>query len=237
MDEPADAALADAALVTSSARSSVNVAAAPIATESRLRSVLERRSGWIEIMLGLGTLALVFVVLEFLSRYFSDYLRIILIFFFAWLLAFLMSPAADWLQRRLTRLPRPVAVIAVLIPIILVTAFVIVRVLASIVESLAGLAAALPGLAENPPTILNDIQSWLDGIGIHVDVAQTFENLVHGLLNGMVGLLTGMIGGIAASLGSFIDAIIVVSLGVFMAIDRDKILRIGLDVTPPDKRD
>jgi predicted PurR-regulated permease PerM len=206
-------------------------------TTDRFRSVLERRSEWIEILIGLATLVAFFVVLDFLSRYFANYLRIILIFFFAWLLAFLISPAADWLQRRLTRLPRPVAVIAVLIPIILVTAFVIVRVLASIVESLAGLAAALPGLAENPPTILNDIQSWLDGMGIHVDVAQTFENLVHGLLNGMVGLLAGMIGGIAASLGSFIDAIIVVSLGVFMAIDRDKILRIGLDLTPPDKRD
>src|SRR5262245_65195424 len=98
MDEPADTAL-----VTSGVGSSTDLAA-PVPTESRLRSVLERRSEWIEIMLGLGTIALVFVVLEFLSRYFADYLRIILIFFFAWLLAFLMSPAADWLQRRLTRL-------------------------------------------------------------------------------------------------------------------------------------
>src|SRR5690348_15553647 len=125
-----------------------------VETTGRFRSVLERRSDWIEILIGLATLVAFFVVLDFLSRYFANYLRIILIFFFAWLLAFLITPAADWLQRRLTRLPRPVAVIAVLIPIILVTAFVIVRVLASIVESLAGLAAALPGLAENPPTIL-----------------------------------------------------------------------------------
>ena len=43
-----------------------------------------------------------------LSRpYFQDYFRLILIFFFAWLLAFIISPVADWLQRHLTRLPRP----------------------------------------------------------------------------------------------------------------------------------
>ncbi len=232
MDEPADTALA-----TSGAGSSVDVAPEPVPTESRLRSVLERRSEWIEIMLGLGTIALVFVVLEFLSRYFADYLRIILIFFFAWLLAFLMSPAADWLQRRLTRLPRPVAVIAVLIPIIVVTAIVLVKVAASITESVAGLAAALPGLAQNPPPILDDIQAWFDQQGIAVDVAGSFETLVHGLLQGMVGLLTGMLGGLVASVGTFIDAIIVVSLAVFMAIDRDKILRIGLDVTSPEKRE
>ena len=226
---------AHTALVTSGAQP--RVAAEPIASESRLRSVLERRSEWIEVMLGLGTLALVFVVLEFLSRYFADYLRIILIFFFAWLLAFLMSPAADWLQRRLTRLPRPIAVIAVLVPIIVVTAIVLVKVAASITESLAGLAAALPGLAQNPPPILDDIQAWFDQQGIAVDVAGTFQTLVHGLLEGMVGLLAGMVGGLVASVGTFIDAIIVVSLAVFMAIDRDKILNIGLDVTPPEKRE
>jgi putative heme transporter len=202
----------------------------------RLRSVLEQRSQWVEVLIGLAALVAFFVVLDYLSRYFANYLRIILIFFFAWLLAFLISPVADWLQRRLTRLPRPVAVIAVLIPIILVAAFLIVRVLASIVESLAGLAATLPGLAQNPPGILNDVQAWFDSVGIHVDVAQAFENIVHGLLTKMVDLLAGTIGGVAASVGTFVDAIVVVSLGVFMAIDRDKILRFGLDLTPPDKR-
>ena len=35
------------------------------------------------------------MVLGFLARYFQDYFRLILIFFFAWLLAFLISPVAD----------------------------------------------------------------------------------------------------------------------------------------------
>src|SRR5262249_31761501 len=150
----------------------------------------------------LATVVAFFIVLDFLSRYFANYLRIILIFFFAWLLAFLISPVADWLQRRLTRLPRPVAVIAVLVPIILVTAFLIVRILASMVEALAALAAPLPGPGQTPPAILDDIQSWLDGLGIAVDVTQAFENFVHGALQGMVGILTGAIGGVVASVGT-----------------------------------
>ena len=75
-------------------------------TTSRLRNVLERRSEWLEALVILATVAVAFVVLGFLARYFQDYFRLILIFFFAWLLAFLISPVADFLQRRLTRLPR-----------------------------------------------------------------------------------------------------------------------------------
>jgi predicted PurR-regulated permease PerM len=208
-----------------------------VTTTDRFRSVLERRSDWIEILIGLATLVAFFVVLDFLSRYFANYLRIILIFFFAWLLAFLMSPAADWLQRRLTRLPRPVAVVAVLVPIIVIGAIVVLKVLSSIAESLVSLAAALPAIAANPPPILDQIQAWFNQQGIAVDVAGTFQSLVHGLLQSMVDGLAGLVGGLVASVGSFVDAIIVVSLAVFMAIDRDKILRFGLDLTPPDKRD
>jgi len=202
-----------------------------------VRAVLERRAEWLEGLIVLGAIAVGFVVLDFLARYFQDYFRIILIFFFAWLLAFLISPGADWLQRRLTRLPRPVAVIAVLVPIILVTAFVVVRVLAAMVESLVGLAAALPDLAANPPSFLSDLQAWFDRQGIDVNVADAFHTFVTQALSGLVDFLVGLVGGIASSLGTFIDAIIVISLAVFMAIDRDKILRIGLDVSPPEKRD
>ena len=206
-------------------------------TWGRVRLVAERRAEWLEALIILTTIAALFVVLGFLARYFQDYFRIILIFFFAWLLAFLRSPAADWLQRRLKRLPRPVAVIAVLVPIILVTAFVVVQVVVSIIHSLAQLGAALPEFAANPPHILEDIQVWFDQQGIDVDVIGTFQAIVGDALKGLVELALGLAGGIAASFGTFIDAIIVISLAVFMAIDRDKILRVGLDLTPPEKRD
>ena len=104
---------------------------------------------WIEALVILATIAVAFVVLGFLARYFQDYFRLILIFFFAWLLAFLISPVADFLRRRLTRMPRAIAVIAMIVPVILIGAFVIVRILASLVDSFAQLAAALPGLAAN----------------------------------------------------------------------------------------
>jgi len=206
-------------------------------TTSRLRNVLERRSEWIEVLVILATIAVAFVVLGFLARYFQDYFRLILIFFFAWLLAFLISPVADLLQRRMTRLPRGIAVIAVIVPIVVVGALVIVRVIASLVDSFAQLAAALPNLAASPPAFLDDIQAWFDRQGIAIDIAGSVHSALSQILQGMSDFAIPALGGALSAVGTLVDAIIVLSLAIFMAIDRDGILRLGLEVTPPDKRD
>ena len=53
----------------------------------------------------------------------------------------------------------------------------------------------------------------------------------------MTDLMVGIFGGALSAVGTLVDSIVVVSLAVFMAIDRDSILRLGLDLTPPEKRD
>ena len=206
-------------------------------TTSRLRNVLERRSEWIEVLVILATIAVAFVVLGFLARYFQDYFRLILIFFFAWLLAFLISPVADVLQRRLTRLPRGVAVIAVIVPVVLVGALVIVRIIASLVDSFAQLAAALPSLTASPPAFLHDVQAWLDRQGIAIDIAGSFHSALSQILQGMSDFAIPALGGALSAVGTLVDAIIVLSLAIFMAVDRDGILRLGLEVTPPERRE
>jgi predicted PurR-regulated permease PerM len=204
---------------------------------SRLRRALDRRAEWIEALVILATLGAGFLVLGFLASYFQNYFRLILIFFFGWLLAFLISPVADWLQRRLTRLPRPIAVVAVIVPLIVIGAVILVNVVASLAESFLQLAAALPNLAAKPPSFLTDLQSWLDGQGIKVDVIGTFKSILADVVTGLIDLMLGLFGGVLSAAGTLIDSIIVVSLAVFMAIDRDKILRLGLDLTPPEKRE
>jgi predicted PurR-regulated permease PerM len=204
---------------------------------SRLRNVLERRSEWIEALVILATIGAAFVVLGFLAQYFQDYSRLILIFFFAWLLAFLISPVADVLQRRMTRLPRAVAVIAVIVPVVLVGALVIVRILASLADSFTQLAAALPNLAASPPAFLADVQAWFDRQGIAIDIAGSFHSAVSEILNGISDFAVTALGGALTAVGTLVDSIVVLSLAIFMAVDRDAILRLGLDLSPPDKRD
>ncbi|HYC06734.1 MAG TPA: AI-2E family transporter [Candidatus Binatia bacterium] len=199
-------------------------------------ATLDRRSNWIGIFIVLATIAAGFVVLEFLARYFQDYFHLILIFFFAWLLAFLVSPAADWLQHRLRHLPRALAVLLVIVPIIVVGAIVTVRVVTTLAESFVDLAAKLPDLAANPPSFITDLQTWLTDRGIDVDVAGTFHTVVVDLLKGMTDFAVAVFGGALGAVGTFVDGLIVITLAVFLVIDRDRILRFGLSVTPPSRR-
>jgi predicted PurR-regulated permease PerM len=53
----------------------------------------------------------------------------------------------------------------------------------------------------------------------------------------MADFMVSLFGGALAAVGSLIDGIIIISLAIFMAIDRDAILRLGLDLTPPSKRE
>ena len=203
----------------------------------RLRDALDRRADWVEALIVLTTIAAAFVVLGFLASYFRDYFHLILIFFLAWLLAFLISPVADWLQRRLTRLPRPLAVIAVIVPVILVGGVLIVWIVMSLAESFLQLAAAIPDLVAHPPSLLTDIQAWLDARGIDVNLVASFESAASGFLSGMADLMVGAFGGALSAVGMLVDAIVVLSLAIFMAIDRESIQRLGLDLTPPEKRE
>ena len=203
---------------------------------SPLLAMLDRRSDWIGAFIVLATIVAGFLVLEFLARYFQDYFRLLLIFFFAWLLAFLVTPPADWLQRHLRHLPRPVAVLAVVLPIIVVGAIILVRLVVVVAQSFADLVASLPDLTANPPSFIADLQAWLAGLGIDVDLVGAFHSLVTGLLSGMADLAVAIFGGALGAVGTFVDGLLVVSLAVFMVIDSERILRFGLDITPPSRR-
>ena len=203
---------------------------------AKVGEILDRRAEWIGMFIVLATIAAGFVVLEFVARYFQAHLHVILIFFFAWLLAFLMAPPADWLQRHLKHLPRPVAVLGVIVPVIVGGALVIVWAIVSVADSFVGLAHSLPALTANPPPFLSDLQTWLTDRGVNVDVVATFHSIATNALTGLVDVMIGLFGGAFATVGTFADGLLVVSLAVFMVIDSEKILRFGLGVIPPDRR-
>jgi predicted PurR-regulated permease PerM len=212
-------------------------AADSLATRSgRLAAALERRAPWIEALIVFATIAAGFIVLGFLAAYFRDYFHLGLIFFLAWLLAFLVSPVADFIQQRLHRLPRAAAVVGVIVPVILVGAVIGVRIVVGLGQSFADLAAALPGLIANPPPMLTDVQAWLEARGIATDITSAYESIVGGILGGLTGGAGALFAGAAGAFGTFVDAIVVITLAIFMAIDRDKIMQFGIELMPVARR-
>jgi predicted PurR-regulated permease PerM len=72
-----------------------------------------RQERLFEILLILATTALGIVVIGMVGRIFFDFGDIILTFFLAWLIAFILSPIVRWIIAHVPRLPRVAAVVVV----------------------------------------------------------------------------------------------------------------------------
>lgn len=208
------------------------------APRSRLPvELLARRGPWIDALVILAVVVLGFIVLGFLASYFETYFRIILIVFMAWFLAFLLLPPVNFIARHVPRLPRPLAVLAVLVPLLVICLIVAIIVLSAIASSLISLLAALPDLALQAPAFIASLEAWLAGFGLDVDLSGAFKTLAADLLVALGDFLLALVEGALSGLPFLIDGIIVISLAVFMAIDSEKIFSFGLDLVPADHRE
>jgi predicted PurR-regulated permease PerM len=190
---------------------------------------------WLTALVILGTIAAAFAVLSDVTgliAYFSD---VIMVFFLAWLLAFILSPLASALVHLFPRLPRALAVI-------LVYTLLIGLLIAAILLVAQQLYASINNLVTNWPTnnpeklrdTLKPAQDWLNSVGgSQISVYDQVNLLLDNLKNG-AGQLAKPLGDVAvASLGVFGNLLFVFFLSLYMAVDRDRIVRFLFRLVPP----
>ena len=199
--------------------------------------VTDRQRRWLEALLVMGTVVVALVLVGFLSEIFLYFGDVILIFFLAWLLAFILSPIVGLLVRK-TPLPRVLAVVLVygtLLGGIVVMAVVTANTLAGSISSFIN---TIPSLREDLPTILEPWQHRLDGIGLgQVDLATQADGFLANL-NTYAGQLVGPLQQLAvASLGILGNLLILVILSLYMVIDRDRIMSFLFRLVPPNYAD
>jgi hypothetical protein len=78
-----------------------------------LLSVTDRQRRWLTAVLVLGAIVLAMVAIELAATVFFAFGDVILVFFLAWLLAFILSPVVAGLTRLVPILPRIGAVVLV----------------------------------------------------------------------------------------------------------------------------
>src|ERR1035437_1894924 len=78
-----------------------------------LSQLTPREHRWLTALLILGCVAVAFVVLYFVTGLLAYFNDVIMVFFLAWLLAFVLSPVANGLLPLFPRLLRALAVIIV----------------------------------------------------------------------------------------------------------------------------
>ncbi|MDQ6793440.1 MAG: AI-2E family transporter [Chloroflexota bacterium] len=194
----------------------------------------ERRRRWVDALIILSTIAVGFVVLGFLADLFYFLGDVILVFFLAWLLAFILSPLVSRLTAAVPLLPRVGAVILVYTLLLGGLILVAVLVAGAMAKSIADFIASVPSLKTQLPQIVAPWQERLDALGLsQINLVVQAGDFLNNL-NRYAEQLSGPLQQLAvASLGALGNLLIVLILSLYIVIDRDRILSFINRMVPP----
>jgi predicted PurR-regulated permease PerM len=189
----------------------------------------ERR--WLTVLLVLGSIALFFVVLEQLARVWTVFSDLVLIFFFAWLLGFILEPVAAWLARHV---PRVLAVTIAYGSVALVAFGLVVVVASALFASISDFLANLDQFQQDLLALVKPISDWLVSLGLdQVDLTSQVQTILTTLAGGAQDLLGPLQDVAVASVGFVGNILIVFFLAIFISIDRAAIGSFLLRLVPP----
>ena len=196
--------------------------------------VTNRQRRWLTAVLVLGSLVLAIVLIGLLGSIFFAFGDIVLVFFLAWLLAFILSPLVGALTRNIPFLPRVGAVVLVYAALVGAIVLVVVLVAGALADSITAFVASVPTLRNDLPSLLAPWQERLNAIGLNqIDLAAQATSFLDNIADYAVQL-AGPIQQLAvASLGAMGNLLIVLILSLYMVIDRDDILSFLFRVVPP----
>ncbi len=181
----------------------------------------ERR--WFDAILVLGALALGFIVLTFVGAIFAIFGDLVMVFFLAWLLAFMLGP----LVNRATAIPlmtRTGAIFTVYLVIFGGLVLVTILVAAALFTSLQDFITNLPSLQTNLPEIIRPWQERLNSFGFaNIDLLANVQTFLDNLSDYAAQLVAPLQQLAVASLGAIGNLLLVVVLSLYMVADRDRI--------------
>lgn len=190
----------------------------------------ERR--WFDAVLVLGALALGFVVLGFVGQIFVVFGDLIMVFFLAWLFAFMLQPVVN----RVTTIPfmsRAGAIFTVYFVLFGSLVVLSIFVAAAVVNSIGDFVTNLPTLRANLPTIIAPWQDRVDGIGITgVNLLQQATFLLDNLSQYAVQLAAPLQQIAVASIGAIGNLLLVVVFSLYMVADRERLVAFGFWLVP-----
>jgi predicted PurR-regulated permease PerM len=188
----------------------------------------------VSAILILATIVLAYLAISLTAEgifYFGD---VLLTFFLAWLLAFIISPVVTRIVALIPRLPRELATVLVYSAIVAGLIFLIIVVAEALSNSITQLVASLPDIRADIGTIVAPVQAWLDSIGLtQVDLATQAQAVLDNF-DELAGQLIVPLQSIAvASVGAIGTMLIVFILSIYMVIDRDQIMAFLFRLVPP----
>lgn len=200
--------------------------------------ITDRERRWLDALLILGTCVVALVLLGLLANvlfYFGD---VILVFFLAWLLAFVLSPIANAIVRAVPVLRRGVAVLLTYALLLVGLSLLAIAAAQNLATSVANFASAIPGLQNNLPQALKPFQDTLAAIGLRqVDLEATGRSILTNIGSISSDLAKPLSDLAFASAGAFGSLLIILFLSLYIVLDRDRILAFAMRIVPPQYAD
>ena len=162
---------------------------------------------------------------------------IIVMFFLAWLLAFVLSPLTHSIERA-TRVPRALAAAGVYLVLFVGLLTGLILIVPALLVQLAELGKVLPAYAEQVPRLLGEIQSDLNARHVDVDItslyqprdlSQSIAGLGSAAVQNLVSILTGVFNVVFM-------VVLVFVLSFYMVVDGDLIESTLLSFVPDSRR-
>ncbi len=195
----------------------------------------DREHRWLTTLLILATVAAAFVVVGFVASLLVFFGDVIFIFFLAWLLAFIISPIAGTLVRFIPRLPRALAVIIVYAVLLIVLMALALLLAQQLYTSIGTLVTNIPS-SDKFAEMLQPLQDRLNSFGLQVDLTGQAPTILKNVQQFGLSLVQpgGPLQNLAiASIGVMGNLLFVVFLSIYMALDRDHIVRFIFRLVPP----
>jgi predicted PurR-regulated permease PerM len=188
----------------------------------------------VSAILVLGTIVLFFVAVDLAASALGFFGDILLTFFLAWLLAFVISPIVRRIAAVIPRLPHVVATVLVYTAIVVILVFVILLTAQALTTSITQFVASIPDIRANIHVIVSPTQAWLVSIGLgQVDLATQALAILDNLDQVAARLIVPLQSVAVASVGAIGTMLIVFILSIYMVIDRDNIMAFLFRLVPP----
>jgi predicted PurR-regulated permease PerM len=181
----------------------------------------ERR--WFDAILVLGAIALGFIVLGFAGVLFAYFGELIMVFFLAWLLAFMLGPVVKAVQA-IPLMTRTGAIFTTYLILFGGLVAVTIVVAAALFSSLQDFIANLPQFRAGLPQLLAVWQERLNGLGLgNVDLLANATAFLDNISQYAAQLVQPLQQLAVASLGAIGNLLLVVVLSLYMVADRDRL--------------
>jgi predicted PurR-regulated permease PerM len=196
--------------------------------------VTDRQRRWLTAVLVLGAVVLAMIAIQIVASVFFAFGDVILVFFLAWLLAFILSPVVGGLTRLVPILPRIGAVVLVYATLVGAIVLAVVLVAGALAQSIGDFIASVPTLRDDLPQLLAPWQDRLNHLGLNqVNLLAQASSFLDNLAEYAVQLAGPVQQLAVASLGALGNLLIVLILSLYMVVDRDSILSFLFRVVPP----